>query len=99
MDYTFEAIGLKTAVEQCFEAIRRGGLATIIGVMPQGQKFELDGVSLLQEKKIQGSSMGSNRFRIDIPRYIEFYRQGRLLLDEMVTRTGTRTISTRHSAR
>ena len=57
--------------------------------MPQGQKFELDGVSLLQEKKIQGSSMGSNRFRIDIPRYIEFYRQGRLLLDEMVTRTGT----------
>ncbi len=88
-DYTFEAIGLKTAVEQCFEAIRRGGLATIVGVMPQGQKVELDGVSFLQEKKIQGSSMGSNRFRIDIPRYIEFYRQGRLLLDEMVTRTGT----------
>ena len=87
-DYTFEAIGLKIAAEQCFEAIRRGGLATIIGVMPLGQKVELDGPSFLQEKKIQGSSMGSNRFRIDMPRYIEFYQQGRLLLDEMVTRTG-----------
>ena len=88
-DYTFEAIGLKIAAEQCFEAIRRGGLATIIGMIPQGQKIELDGPSFLQEKKIQGSSMGSNRFRVDMPRYIEFYQQGRLLLDEMVTRTGT----------
>jgi S-(hydroxymethyl)glutathione dehydrogenase/alcohol dehydrogenase len=32
--------------------------------------------------------MGSNRFRVDIPRYLEFYRQGRLLLDEMVSRRG-----------
>jgi S-(hydroxymethyl)glutathione dehydrogenase/alcohol dehydrogenase len=29
--------------------------------------------------------MGSNRFRVDIPHYLEFYRQGRLLLDEMVS--------------
>ena len=33
--------------------------------------------------------MGSNRFRQDIPRYLDFYRQGRLMLYEMVTRTGT----------
>ena len=32
--------------------------------------------------------MGSNQFRVDIPRYLEFYRQGRLLLDQMVTRRG-----------
>jgi len=37
---------------------------------------------------VQTSRMGSNRFRVDIPRYLEFYRQGRLLLDEMVTRRG-----------
>ena len=30
--------------------------------------------------------MGSNRFKVDMPRYVEFYKQGRLLLDEMVTR-------------
>ncbi|MCH8185193.1 MAG: alcohol dehydrogenase, partial [Chloroflexi bacterium] len=51
----------------------------------QGTKIELDGASFLREKRIQGSSMGSNRFRIDMPRYIEFYLQGRLKLDELVT--------------
>jgi S-(hydroxymethyl)glutathione dehydrogenase/alcohol dehydrogenase len=34
---------------------------------------------------MQGSIMGSNRFRVDMPQYIEFYRQGRLKLDEMIT--------------
>ena len=42
----------------------------------------------LSERKIQGSGMGSNRFRTDMPRLIELYRQGRLLLDEMITRRG-----------
>ncbi|HZE36827.1 MAG TPA: alcohol dehydrogenase, partial [Candidatus Eisenbacteria bacterium] len=41
-----------------------------------------------REKKIQGCSMGSNRFKVDMPRYIELYRQGRLKLDEMITRRG-----------
>ena len=54
-------------------------------MIPQGTKIELDGASFLREKRIQGSSMGSNRFRIDMPRYIEFYLQGRLKLDELVT--------------
>lgn len=88
VDYAFEAIGSKRAAEQCFEAIRDGGTATIIGMIPVGQKIELDGPSFLREKKIQGCSMGSNRFRVDMPRYVEFYMQGRLKLDEMVTRTG-----------
>ena len=42
----------------------------------------------LREKKVQGSTMGSNRFRVDMPRYIELYLQGRLKLDEMITRRG-----------
>lgn len=88
VDYSFEAIGLKVAAEQCFDCLRPGGTATIIGMIPVGQKVELDGRSFLSEKKIQGSSMGSNRFRVDMPRMIEFYRQGRLLLDEMITRRG-----------
>jgi S-(hydroxymethyl)glutathione dehydrogenase/alcohol dehydrogenase len=88
VDYAFEAIGLKTAAEQCFDAIRPGGTATIIGMIPVGQKVELDGRMFLREKKIQGSTMGSNRFRVDMPRYVEFYRQGRLKLDEMITKKG-----------
>jgi S-(hydroxymethyl)glutathione dehydrogenase/alcohol dehydrogenase len=39
----------------------------------------------LQEKKITGSYMGSNRFRFDMPKYIDFYLDGRLHLDEMIS--------------
>ena len=99
VDYSFEAIGLKSAMRRrspAYESIRRGGTATIIGMMraggtasvPQGQKVEIDGPSLLGGKKLQGSSMGSNRFRIDMPAYIDWYLQGKLLLDEMITRRG-----------
>ena len=88
VDYAFEAIGLKKAAEQCFDCIRPGGTATIVGMIPMGQKIELDGHMFLREKKVQGCSMGSNRFKVDMPRYIDYYRQGRLKLDEMITRRG-----------
>lgn len=86
VDYSFEAIGLKKAAEQCFDCLRAGATATIIGMIPVGQKIELDGSVFLREKKIQGSSMGSNHFKVDMPKYIDFYMQGRLKLDEMITR-------------
>src|SRR5499427_633975 len=87
-DYSFEAIGLKVAAEQAYESIRPGGVATIVGMVPLGQKVEVDGFSLLFEKRIQGCFMGSNRFRIDMPRIIDLYRQGRIDLDDMITRRG-----------
>ena len=54
----------------------------------RARRFELDGRDPVRSKKIQGSTMGSNRFRIDMPRYLDFYLQGRLKLDEMITRRG-----------
>ena len=54
-------------------------------MIPVGTKIELHGPEFLREKKIQGSTMGSNRFRVDMPRYIDFYMQGRLKLDELVS--------------
>ncbi|HUY27200.1 MAG TPA: Zn-dependent alcohol dehydrogenase [Candidatus Binataceae bacterium] len=88
VDYSFEAIGLKVAAEQAYESVRSGGIATIVGMVPLGQKVEVDGFSLLFEKRIQGCFMGSNRFRIDMPRIIDLYRQGRIDLDDMITRRG-----------
>ena len=86
VDYSFEAIGLKKTAEQAFDCLAPGGTATLIGMVPLGQKVELDARALLfGERKMQGSLMGSNRFRVDMPRYIEYYRQGRLKLDEMIT--------------
>jgi S-(hydroxymethyl)glutathione dehydrogenase / alcohol dehydrogenase len=84
--YSFEAIGLKVTAEQSFRMLRRGGTATVIGMIPPGQMVQLHGVEFLAEKKIQGSLMGSNRFRVDMPRFVDFYLQGRLHLDEMISR-------------
>ena len=83
--HAFEAIGLKSTAEDAFKMLRRGGTATIIGMIPPGVKVELSGVDFLAEKKMQGSFMGSNRFPVDMPRYVDFYMQGRLKLDEMVS--------------
>lgn len=86
VQYAFEAIGLKATAEQAFNMIRRGGAAVIIGMIPVGVKIELTGAAFLQEKKILGSFMGSNRFRVDMPRFIDFYLQGKLHLDEMISK-------------
>jgi S-(hydroxymethyl)glutathione dehydrogenase/alcohol dehydrogenase len=85
-DYTFEAIGLKATAEQAFKMLGRGGTATVIGMIPVGTMVELHGVEFLSEKKIQGSNMGSNRFRVDMPRFVEFYLAGKLHLDEAIAK-------------
>ena len=99
VEYSFEAIGLKVAAEQAYESIRPGGTATIVGMVPLGQKVDMDGFSLLFEKRIQGCFMGSNRFRIDMPRIIDLYRQGRIDLDDMISAAASSRTSTRRSAR
>jgi len=85
VQYSFECIGLKQTAEQAFGCLRAGGTATIIGMIPFGTKIELHGFDFLRERRIQGSLMGSNRFRTDMPRLIEFYMQGKLKLKEMVS--------------
>jgi|TARA_X000000950_G_scaffold284706_1_gene388471 S-(hydroxymethyl)glutathione dehydrogenase/alcohol dehydrogenase len=83
--YSFEAIGLKVTAEQAFQMLRVGGTATVVGMIPPGQMVSVHGVDFLFEKKIQGSMMGSNRFRVDMPRFVDFYLQGKLHLDELVS--------------
>ncbi len=85
VDYSFDAIGKTETVEQAWEMVGPGGTATIVGMIPLGSRVSIDGLGFLREKRIQGCTMGSNRFRIDLPRYIEFYKQGRLKLDELVS--------------
>jgi S-(hydroxymethyl)glutathione dehydrogenase/alcohol dehydrogenase len=84
-DHAFEAIGLKATAEQAFAMLRKGGTATVIGMVPFGEKVEIDGFQLLMEKKLQGTNMGSNRFRVDMPQYVEWYLAGKLKLDELVS--------------
>ena len=88
VDHAFEAVGNATLVRQAIESLAIRGTATIVGVLPPDAMIEFPWMAIRPECRVQTSRMGSNRFRIDIPRYLEFYRQGRLLLDEMVTRRG-----------
>src|SRR5690606_29426350 len=85
VDYSFEAIGLKATSEQAFNMLDIGGTATVIGMVPSSQKLEIRGMDLLAEKKLQGSIMGSNQFRTDMPNMVRMYLDGRLKLDEMVS--------------
>ena len=88
VDHAFEAVGNTTLVRQAIESLAIRGTATIVGVLPPDAMIEFPWLAIRPECRVQTSRMGSNRFRTDIPRYLEFYRQGRLLLDEMVTRRG-----------
>ena len=85
VDYSFEAIGNKETAEQAFRMLKPGATFTMVGAVPVGTKLEFDGLELMEERRVQGSKWGSSRFRIDMPRYVELYRQGRLKLDEMVS--------------
>jgi S-(hydroxymethyl)glutathione dehydrogenase/alcohol dehydrogenase len=89
VDYSFEAIGLKQTAEQAFNMLDLGGTATVIGMVPSKQTLEIKGMDLLSEKKLQGSMMGSNQFRVDMPNMVRMYLDGRLMLDEMVSSTIT----------
>ncbi len=86
VEYSFEALGLKATAEQAFRMLRPSGVATIIGMVPEGQMIEVDAVDLLDDRKLQGSNMGSNAFRVDMPRFVDFYLNGDLHLDQMIAK-------------
>ena len=85
-DFTFECIGLVPTVQQAVAMTGRGGTTVLVGVVPFTELVPIAAADLtLQEKKITGSYMGSNRFRFDMPKYVDFYLDGRLRLDEMIS--------------
>ncbi len=82
--HSIEAVGRIASGELALSLLRRGGTATIVGMMPLGERLAMGALDLLAEKKLQGCLMGSNRFPLDIPRLADFYLAGRLDLDSLV---------------
>jgi S-(hydroxymethyl)glutathione dehydrogenase/alcohol dehydrogenase len=70
------------AVEQVRE-MTKGGVHYSFEAL--GIKIELHGYDFLRDRKIQGTSMGGNRFRVDMPRLLSLWRQGRLKLDHLIS--------------
>jgi len=86
VDYAFECIGLKPTIEQAVGMLKKGGAAVLVGVLPVTETVELSASDItLSEKRVLGSFMGSNAFRRDMPHYVDFYLDGRLRLDEMIS--------------
>ena len=86
VDYGFEAIGIPAVVDQAQKATRRGGTMTVVGVGKLNQKLEFNALLFpLLAKTIKGSMYGGAEFRVDFPKYLELYKQGKLDLDRMVT--------------
>lgn len=82
--YAIEAVGRSNTAELAWTILRRGGTATILGMIAPGNNVSLPGPTFLSGKKIQGSLLGSTRFPIDLPRLVQMYLDGLLDLDTMV---------------
>jgi S-(hydroxymethyl)glutathione dehydrogenase / alcohol dehydrogenase len=87
VDHAIEAVGRPASGDLAVKMLRRGGTATILGMMPLGHKVGLSAMDLLASKKLQGALMGGNRFPVDIPRLVDFYMRGMLDLDSIVAET------------
>ncbi|PZU16140.1 MAG: alcohol dehydrogenase [Citromicrobium sp.] len=84
VDYAVEAVGRQASADLAVQLLRRGGTATILGMMPLDCKVGLSAIDLLSGKKLQGAIMGMNRFPVDLPRLVDFYLRGLLDLDTII---------------
>jgi S-(hydroxymethyl)glutathione dehydrogenase / alcohol dehydrogenase len=87
VDHAIEAVGRPASASLAVSILKRGGTATILGMMPLAERVSLSAMDLLSGKKLQGAIMGGNRFPVDIPRLVDFYLRGLLDLDSIVAET------------
>ena len=87
LDYAVEATGLASTIELAFESVRRhGGLCVFASHPAHGSRISIDPFELICGKRIQGSWGGDCRPDVDIPRFAELYRKGRLPLGRLITK-------------
>ncbi len=87
VDHAIEAVGRPASGTLAVKSLKRGGTATILGMMPLQHSVGLSALDLLSGKKLQGAIVGGNRFPVDIPRLVDFYMRGLLDLDTIISET------------
>ncbi|NRA35824.1 MAG: Zn-dependent alcohol dehydrogenase [Polyangiaceae bacterium] len=86
-DYAFEVVGKSETIRAAWDATRRGGTVTVLGVTAMDDTVQFGGVELFySEKTLRGSMYGSSDVRVDFNRYLGLWRNGRLDLDGMITK-------------
>ncbi|MGW1669397.1 Zn-dependent alcohol dehydrogenase [Streptomyces sp. NPDC002324] len=86
-DHAFECVGRVELVRQAIDLLDRHGQAVLLGVPAATAEASFLVSSLYLDKSILGCRYGSSRPQRDIALYADLYREGRLLLDELVTAT------------
>jgi S-(hydroxymethyl)glutathione dehydrogenase/alcohol dehydrogenase len=86
-DYAFECVGSGELAATAYRAVRRGGMAVVVGVAKPSDSTAVRTMTLpFEEKTLTGSYFGSCVPRVDFPRMLALYLAGRLQLEELITR-------------
>ena len=87
-DYSFECVGNVTLMRQALECAHKGwGVSTIIGVAGAGQEIATRPFQLVTGRRWIGSAFGGARGRTDVPRIVDWYMQGKINIDDLITHT------------
>jgi S-(hydroxymethyl)glutathione dehydrogenase / alcohol dehydrogenase len=87
-DYSFECIGNTTTMRQALECCHKGwGHSIIIGVAPAGAEISTRPFQLVTGRQWKGTAFGGARGRTDVPRIVDWYMEGKLNIDDLITHT------------
>jgi S-(hydroxymethyl)glutathione dehydrogenase/alcohol dehydrogenase len=86
-DYAFEVIGLPKTIAQAYESVGKGGTAVVVGVVDDAAELTIKPRGLqINSKQLIGCAFGSTRPQVDFPLLVDLYMDGRIKLDELITR-------------
>jgi S-(hydroxymethyl)glutathione dehydrogenase/alcohol dehydrogenase len=85
-DFSFECIGNTTTMRQALECCHKGwGQSVIIGVAAAGQEISTRPFQLVTGRVWKGTAFGGARGRTDVPKIVDWYMEGRIRIDELIT--------------
>lgn len=80
VEYSFDTTAVPAAAQASYDCLGLRGRLTCLATPPADLRSIVG-----TERQVLGSTLGSTRIAVDLPRYLDLYRQGRLLLDEMIS--------------
>jgi S-(hydroxymethyl)glutathione dehydrogenase / alcohol dehydrogenase len=87
-DYSFECIGNVKTMRQALECCHKGwGVSVIIGVAGAGQEIATRPFQLVTGRVWKGTAFGGARGRTDVPRVVDWYMEGKINIDDLITHT------------
>ncbi len=87
-DYSFECVGNVKLMRQALECAHRGwGVSTIIGVAGSGQEISTRPFQLVTGRRWIGTAFGGARGRTDVPKIVDWYMEGKINIDDLITHT------------